>query len=87
MNSKSIHTIEEGLLEWCNNRFRSPAPITAETRVVDAYQLSQFVADIRQYLMCTESLEQSTTELQEDVIAPEGWPLNVETEDELYAVY
>jgi hypothetical protein len=65
----------------------APLFVRVDHRVVDAYQLSQFVADLRHYLMYPESLERQTVEVHEDVIAPEGWPLNVETEDELYAIY
>ena len=65
----------------------APLFVRVDHRVVDACQLSQFVADLRQYLMCPESLELSTTKVREDVIAPEGWPLNSEIEDEQYAIY
>ena len=47
MNSKSLQIIEEGLLEWCNNRLRSSVPITAETNLLDSgYLDSLLVMDV-----------------------------------------
>jgi acyl carrier protein len=63
MNSKSIQTIEEGLLEWCNNRLRFSVPITAETNLLDSgYLDSLLVMDVvlsieKQYGVAIDSSE------------------------------
>ena len=63
MNCKSIQTIEDGLLQWCNNRFRSPAPITAETNLLESgYLDSLLVMDVvlsieKQYGVAIDSSE------------------------------
>jgi acyl carrier protein len=63
MNSKSIQTIEDGLLKWCNNRFRAPVPITAETDLLDSgYLDSLLVMDVvlsieKQYGVALESTD------------------------------
>jgi chloramphenicol O-acetyltransferase len=57
----------------------APLFVRVDHRVVDAYQLSQFVADLRQFLMEPELLEQAT-EAGEENAAAEGWPLDVEEE-------
>jgi len=41
--SSSLEGVQSGLLQWCNNRFRTSAPVTAETDLLDSGYLDSLV--------------------------------------------
>jgi acyl carrier protein len=39
----SLEAVQNGLLQWCNKRFSAPAPLSAETDLLDSGYLDSLV--------------------------------------------